>query len=269
MLPRIAEILHRAKLIDDLQLRSAMAHQTQWGGRLSHIVVEKRFAREEAVIDAIANAMKLPKVDLDTMENDPAAQAKVDLDFARTRGVFPFALKDAGKTLWLAMSDPSDVPVVDELAMKVRGVRIKIVVASERQIQAAIKRCYLGDSSSQAPAFGSIQPAELSATTDAEEEEGKIVDMSGRTLVKNIKDIRPPEPKAAPPPVAPPSAASALLDDLIGSGAPAAVLTPAEMERLRSIQDQQEKGARILRAVLELCIERRVFGMEEYRSRLK
>jgi hypothetical protein len=266
MASRIADILVRANLLDDLQLRSSLAHQQQWGGRLPAVVVEKHFAVEEKVTQAIADALKLPKVDLETLEHDAAALAKVDIDFARANAVFPCALKDGGKTLWLAMADPTDVPVVDQVVFKTR-VRVKLVVASERQIQEAIKHYYLGQSSSAPPAqsYGAFASLDVS---EGAEDEGKIVDMSGHTLVKNIKDIKPPESRSEKP--APP-AISDLLDDMMGAGARASTpqWTAEEVERLRSIQDQQEKGARILRAVLDLCVEKGRFTPDEYRQRVK
>jgi hypothetical protein len=264
MASRIADILVRAKLIDELQLRSAHAHQQQWGGRLPHIVVEKRFSREEKVVDAIADAMHLPKVDLEQVEHDPAALAKLDAEFCQTNGVFPCALKDSGKTLWLSMSDPTDVPVVDQVSFKAR-VRIKIVVSSERQIQAAIKRFYLGetDAGPQQQAYGSIVASEELASGGSDED-GKIVDMSGHTLVKNIKDIRPPE-KPAPPT----AADSDVLDDPSGSAGSEPGWSAQDLARLRSIQDQQEKGARILKAVLDLCVQKGYFSLEEYRAKVR
>ncbi len=263
----IVDILVRARLIDDLQLRSATAHQSQWGGRIPNIVVEKRFAPEDKVVQAIADALKLPRVDLDQVENDAQACAKLDMAFARDHAVFPCALKDGGKTLWLAMADPTDIPVADEVAQKTR-LRLKLVVASERQILAAIKRAYLGESQKrQEPmGFGSFAPLDLDAGS---EEEGKLVDMAGHTLVKDISKLVPTasasEPSRLPPPV---GAAGDLLDDLMGSGAHA-TWSPQDLERLGTIQDQQEKGARILRAVLELCVEKGWFRVDEYRAKLK
>ncbi|MBI5548934.1 MAG: general secretion pathway protein GspE [Deltaproteobacteria bacterium] len=272
MASRIADILVRAKLIDDLQLRSAIAHQQQWGGRLADIVIEKRFAPEDKVTEAIAEGMKLPKVDLDQIEHDVAALNKVEMSFARAHAVFPCALKDGGKTLWLAMADPTDVPVVDELSLKTR-VRIKLVVASERQILSAIKRGYLGESeASPGVSYGAIAPIELTGDDD-----GKIVDMSGHTLVKSIKDIieqagqRAETAEKALGTQAPrrSSTAGNVLDDLLGGDAPRHAWTPEDLGRLRSAQDQQEKSARILRAVHDLCVSKGLFQPDEYRRKAK
>ncbi len=279
MASRIADILQRARLIDDLQLRSANAHQAQWGGRFPTIVIEKKFVPEDKVVQAIAEAMKLPKVDLSTVETDQAAIAKLDSDFCKVNGVFPCALKDNGKTLWLAMVDPTNLPVIDEVALKSK-TRVMPVVSSERQIQTAIKRAYFGDSQPTGQAFGNLAAIDVPV---GEEEEGKIVDMSGHTLIKNIKDIeaqgraeaakkaaassdrafRDPKPGMV-------TGALQMLDEMFGPEEEAApTWSEQDLERLRAIQDQQEKGARILRTVLELCVAKGYFSAEEYRSKLK
>jgi hypothetical protein len=272
MTMRNGEILLRAGLIDQLQLRSAMAHQQQWGGRLAHIVVEKRFAREDAVVDALSRALNVPRVELANVEKDAAALAKIDAQYAREKAVFPCALKDGGKTLWIAMADPTDIPTIDDLSLRTRA-RIRPVIAGEGEIMAAIDLHYLGKSARQPVAFGMIMPAE-----DFDEEEGKVVDISGRTLIRNINEIRdaaPPQPPPPPPPPAStrtPSRAMDLLDDLMGIGEAdpmSAGWTPEQIQRLHMIRDQQEKGARILKAVLDLCIEKGCFRLDEYRARLQ
>ncbi|MFN7134349.1 MAG: hypothetical protein ACK4N5_19880, partial [Myxococcales bacterium] len=138
---RIADILLRAKLVDQLQMRSALAHQEQWGGRLAHIVVEKRFTREADVVDAISKALNLPKFELANADKDPAALARLDAEFCKANGVFPAALKDAGKTLWLVMADPTDISIVDQVQLKTRA-RIRTLVAGEGEIAAAIEKHY-------------------------------------------------------------------------------------------------------------------------------
>ncbi|HEY3446337.1 MAG TPA: hypothetical protein VGK67_08220 [Myxococcales bacterium] len=281
MASRIADILHRAKVIDDLQLRSAGAHQAQWGGRFPTIVIEKKFASEEKVVEAISQAMRLPKVDLANVEADPAAVAKLDADFCKVNAVFPCALKDNGKTLWLAMVDPTNLPVVDEVALKTK-TRINLVVASEKQVQAAIKRGYYGDVAPAAQAFGGFA-IDLAVS---EEEEGKIVDMSGHTLIKNIKDIEAQGRAEAAAKAAKAAAAEdvafkdpkpgmvtgalQMLDDMFGPEDEAGPgWSEEDLARLRTIQDQQEKGARILRAVLDLCVAKGYFTPDDYRQKLK
>lgn len=256
MASRIAEILIRAKLIDELQLRSALAHQQQWGGRLSHIVVEKRFAREDLVLEAIASAMKLPKVDLSQVEKDAAALAKIDADFARANAVFPCALRDGGKTLWLAMADPCDVPIVDEVSYRGR-VRIKIVVASENQIQTAIKRCYFGETVSDG------SPARLGAVEIESSDPNEVGFSGGSSEAFPMRVLDPSTPPDAEPIPLLAKITADVKGQLLGAW------SAEDLVRLRSIYEHQEGSARIVNALVGLCIERGVFKTEEYEARLK
>ena len=53
---RLANILIKANLIDELQLRSAMAKIGNWGGRLPRVLSELGFAEEDAMTEAIPKA---------------------------------------------------------------------------------------------------------------------------------------------------------------------------------------------------------------------
>src|SRR5512146_1222965 len=141
MRSRIGEILVKAGVIDDLQLRSAMAQYDQWGGRLGKLVADMGLADEEAVADAIAKAMQMQRVQLGHINKDPGALAKLDVHLAEEYGVFPVSFRENTKSLTLAMADPTDLELLDTLAAKTRA-RIQPVVAGESEIQNAILRYY-------------------------------------------------------------------------------------------------------------------------------
>src|SRR5688572_29653009 len=136
LLSRAGDILVRAGVIDELQHRSAAAHQAQWGGSLTHALVELGLAAEEDIVAALADAMKLPRVSLDRITADALLLSKTTVHFCEQRHVFPAALKDQGKTLVLAMADPTDLSVIDE-AMGLARCRIQPVLAGELEIERA------------------------------------------------------------------------------------------------------------------------------------
>jgi hypothetical protein len=265
---KVDEILLKAGVVDELQLRSAHAHQEQWGGFIGQIVVDKRFASEDAVLDALAAALRVNRVDLDELPKDKAALARVSVEFAKQNSVFPCALKDNGKTLVVAFADPSNIAVQDSLALLTRS-RIRPVLASEAAIRRAIERHYLGREPGAGVnplSFGTFAPIGFE---EGAADEGKIVDMAGNTLVKNIKDIVPPQPPAPPVPPPAPAPAGNALDELLGAAPPRAALSPEQLARAKSIQEQQQKGARVLKAVLDLLVEKGWLTLEEYRTRIK
>jgi len=268
---RIGEILVKARVIDELQLRSALAQLDQWGGRLSRILVEMRLASPDVITEAISKGMGVPRMQLGNVPKDPGALAKLDVGFAEQKGVFPVALRDNGKTLVLAMSDPSDLATIDQVAARSR-TRVVPVVAGDREIETAILRHYRGQEVTLTSRIGSENMVGRRTTTVVDDGEFKVTDMSGKTMVKHISSIAPSLAQQSPPPAAAKggSSASDLLDEIMsGSPAPAEVFSEEEMQRLRAVQVNQEKSSKILRALLELLLERGMLNQRELASRLR
>jgi hypothetical protein len=277
---RIGEILVKARVIDEMQLRSALAQHDQWGGRLSRIIADMGIAKEDTLTEAIAQGLGMQRVQLGTAK-DVGALAKLDVGLAEQKGVFPVSLRDNGKTLVLAMADPTDLQTIDQVAARSR-TRVVPVVAGDREIQNAILRHYRNQdpavthSSHSAPSRSSS--ASSSSSSSGDEEEFKVVDMSGKTVVKAIADIAPNMARenarqaAAPAPSRSGGAGSAsdLLDEILSaSPSPAEVFSPEEMQRLQAVQANQEKSSKILRALLELLLEKGMVQQRELAARMR
>jgi Type II secretion system (T2SS), protein E, N-terminal domain len=255
---RIGEVLVKARVIDELQLRSAIAQHDAWGGRLAHVISEMGLAEEERIVDTIARALRVQRVRLGNLPKDPGALSKLDVTFAESTGVFPVQLRENGKVLLLAMADPSDLETLDEVSRRSRA-RVLPYIAGEREIRNAIARHYRG----QEPNASAGRSRSSEVAPDAEE--FKIVDMSGNTVVKAIADIVPPaEVRSGAP-----SSASDLLDEILSGSPPESVFTEEELQRLHTVQVNQEKSAKIVRAVMELLLEKGVLSAGALRSRLK
>jgi type II secretion system (T2SS) protein E len=263
---RVGDFLLRANVIDDLQLRSARATHAQWGGRLGKVIADMGLADEDQITDAIAQAMKLPREQIGSAR-DPGALAKLDPAFCEQHAVFPVRLDNNGKSLVLAMADPSDLEVMDMASGRARS-RVKAVVASETEIKAAIARCYHGaDAQGARPsrARQAVQLAEESAETDV-----KITDMSGNTVMKVNPALSAAEAAAATNPSA--SGAGSILDELLTgrSAQPSApALTPEEQQRLAELRTNQERSGKALRAVMELLQEKGYATSKEVLARRK
>ncbi|QSQ20159.1 general secretion pathway protein GspE [Pyxidicoccus parkwayensis] len=279
---RIGEILVKARVIDDLQLRSALATQDQWGGRLSRIVADMGLASEETIAEAICQGMGMQRVQLGNITRDVGALARVDVSLAEQKGVFPVSLKDNGKTLVLAMADPTDLATLDQVAAKSRA-RVVVMVASEREIAHAILRHYRNQEPVVSTRFGGPRPQQPAGEEydSGGEDDFKVVDMSGKTVVKRIADIVPDAPAPAPPPPpsaraaekpAPPvagSSAADILDEILAGGTPTSEWTEEDLQRLQTVQQNQEKSSKILRALLELLLEKGQLQQRELAAKMR
>ncbi|GHG67815.1 general secretion pathway protein GspE [Comamonas sp. JC664] len=274
---RIGDILVKARVIDDLQLRSALATHDQWGGRLSRIIADLGLATDDVITEAICQGLGMQRIQLGNVTRDAGALARVDVNLAEQKAVFPVSLKDNGKTLVLAMADPTDLVTLDQVAAKSRA-RVVVMVAGEREIEHAILRHYRGQEPVVSTRFGGKQRSS-DEDTSSDEDEFKVVDMSGNTVVKRIADITPPAPAAAPPPPpraaerapAPSSNASAadILDEILAGGAPTSEWSDEDLKRLQTVQMNQEKSSKILRALLELLLEKGSLQQRELAARMR
>jgi hypothetical protein len=264
--PRVAklgQVLVRAQVIDQTQLTSALAQAEQWGARLGKVVVEMRLAKESAVVDAIASATGVARAEL-SAPPEPLALQSLDPVLCQERGIFPLAVKDGGRTLHLAMCDPTDLETMDQVQSRTR-MRVKPFLVGEVLLGKAIQKYYH-------QADVSLE-SEEEAPTIAELDELKLVDVTGRTLmVSNAKvSLKAAQAaaavqsfgKSAPPPkAAPPASAPA------GDLASLQSAVTAMQQQLVTMKQAQENGDRWLRAVIEVLIEKKVLSADELRGRL-
>ena len=244
---RLGELLVRAKGISEGQLRAALSEQQKWGGKLGEILVRMEFCSEDMVVKALSKQLGVQRADVDHLPPIPeAVLQKVPLAMARDLNVLPLQLRDDGKTLVVAMADPRNIQAVDELRSRT-GCRIFPLIAGPSSLARVRAKLYYGEE-------------EL----DSDADEGfKVTDAQGRTLVKNIADIRPPARAAPPPPPPAPIEPPAMR--------PAAPVPagPNPTELLNAIEAVQRKEVSALKAMVELLIEKGVFSREEYLARVK
>ena len=125
---KIGDLLVKAGVITELQLKAALGEQQQWGGKLGDILVRMDFLTEEVLVRALSKQTGIARADL-TGEVDRAALAVVPPDTAEEYGLVPIALKDQGRTLVVAMSDPMNVPALEEIEFST-GLKVSPRIAT-------------------------------------------------------------------------------------------------------------------------------------------
>jgi hypothetical protein len=196
---RLGEMLVEAGIIDTTQLHAALGHQRQWGGRLGQCLVEMKLASEEAIVEALAAKFGFEVAPLDRLEAYAFEQAKalIPHEYAARNSILPIAA-DTG-VLVVAMSDPTNLALTDELAFR-SGRRVKVTIAGERAIAAAIKAHY---------AAGADAPSREAIALDADDD-GAVVpiyDPVGATSSEEMNRFY--QAPSAPIPAAPHPPASA------------------------------------------------------------
>lgn len=268
---RVGEILVKNKLVDALQMRSALARHDQWGGRLAKIVADLGFASEDAIVDAVARELFLKRVQLGHIAKDLPALRKLDSHYCEEHAVFPVSLKDNGKTLVLAMADPTDLHVVDEVAMKARA-RVLVMCAGEREIQAAISRYYHDGKqthSPEGPRRATLEQPSIDLEPDAFQGNQLVLEPRGG----GSREERMLDPALfdAPEPTENQRSAGSLLEEILAPAREPEVeaFGPEERARLEAVRGNQEKSGLILKALIDLLEQKGALAPGELQSRTR
>lgn len=137
----LGELLVRERLIDIDQLEQARRDQKVNGGRLTSSLVRLGFLKENQLAELLGKHYGLPVIDLYSFEIDPDVIKLVSKQVCEKNMVIP--VSQAGKSLVVAFSDPSNLYLKDDLALLTRS-KIEIVIGTETAIQNAIEKYYGG-----------------------------------------------------------------------------------------------------------------------------
>jgi len=139
MAGKLGELLVKENVITPFQLQQALAEQKKSGGRLGTSLTKLGLISDEELTDFLSRQYGVPSVNLSEFEIDPEVVSLVPQDHAIKFTLIP--INRAGSTLVVAMADPSNYQVVDDLKF-LTNYNIEVVVASEQSIKEAIDRYY-------------------------------------------------------------------------------------------------------------------------------
>src|SRR6202022_1473356 len=136
---RLGDLLVREGLITREQLEKALQEQRQSGTRVGYNLVKLGFIAETELTKMPARQHKMPAVDLAKFEVDPRIAKLIPGDLAIKHLVLP--LKRDGRTLTVAMADPTNLGVIDDLKFITR-YDIFPVIAGEYTLRNAVEKYY-------------------------------------------------------------------------------------------------------------------------------
>ena len=187
---RLGDLLIRESLITKEQLDKALQEQKSNGQRLGYNLVKMGFVQETEITKMLARQYRMPAVDLARFEVDPKIVKLIPADVALKHLVLP--LKREGRTLTVAMADPTNLSVIDDLKFITR-YDIFPVIAGEYTLRTAVEKNYeqvdaqldtlLKDMEEEGEA------AELEVLQQEEEEQGSGVTADDAPVVKLINAI--------------------------------------------------------------------------------
>ncbi len=132
-------MLVREGLITAAQLSQALEEQNQNGTRLGYNLVKLGFIQETELTRMLARQYRMPAVDLTKFEVDPRVVKLIPAELAMKHLVLP--LKRDGRTLTVAMVEPTNIRVLDDLKFITR-FDIFPVIAGEFTLRNLLERVF-------------------------------------------------------------------------------------------------------------------------------
>jgi type IV pilus assembly protein PilB len=192
---RLGDILIREGLITRDQLTAALAEQKSSGHRLGYVLVKLGLVQELEVTKILARQYRMPAVDLTRFEVDSKILKLVPADFTLKHVVLP--LKREGRTLTVAMADPTNTGVLDDLKFITRYDLFPVIAgeytlrnliekhyeSSDEQMQSLLKEMEgLGDSEIEV-----LEEQEDEAATQAQINDAPVVKLINGILTDAVK----------------------------------------------------------------------------------
>jgi type IV pilus assembly protein PilB len=138
---RLGELLVRRNIITPEQLKKAFEEQKSNGSRLESTLVKLGYIKEDELLSFLSAQYRVPSIKLSKVEVNPGVIKLIPASIAKKHFIIP--TNRMGAKLTLAMVDPSNILVIDEVKF-ITGFRVEPVVASENEIIDAIKKYYGG-----------------------------------------------------------------------------------------------------------------------------
>jgi type IV pilus assembly protein PilB len=139
MVERLGELLVRRNFLTMDQLRKALEETKLRGGRLESNLVKLGFVKEDDLLAFLSAQYRVPSVKLSKIEVNPNVIKLVPSSIAKKHLIIP--IQRVGSKLTLAMTDPSNILVIDEVKF-MTSFNVEPVVTSETDIIDAIKKYY-------------------------------------------------------------------------------------------------------------------------------
>jgi len=163
---QVGELLLKEKRITSEQLKEALNHQRQSGGKLGLHLITLGFVKEDELTALLSKQYGVPSIALGTFEIDPAVVKLIPADTAQKYQVIP--ITRSGATPTIAMTDPTNVFAMDDIRF-MTGYNVEPVVASERSVLDAVAK-YYGKSSNGSNGSGTPSVSALELASKALEE---------------------------------------------------------------------------------------------------
>lgn len=136
---RLGELLLESGIITEQQLQTALEEQQRTKKKLGDVLLAQGVLTEHQLIEVLEFQLGIPHVTLSRFQIDAKLSQVIPEQMARRYQVLPIRVD--GRKLMVAMADPLDLFVIDDLRMST-GFTIEPAIISRGELQRGIARLY-------------------------------------------------------------------------------------------------------------------------------
>jgi type IV pilus assembly protein PilB len=134
---RLGDILVGRGIVTQAQINEVLARTDGRQKRIGELLMSEGMITEDILAKTLAEQRDLRYIDLTDFHINPKFFEKVTVDLMQRYQFVP--VEDAGEALVVAMTDPNNIPAIDEIEM-ILGRALEIRVSTLSGIQEALKR---------------------------------------------------------------------------------------------------------------------------------
>ncbi|MEX1025524.1 MAG: ATPase, T2SS/T4P/T4SS family [Planctomycetota bacterium] len=179
----LGQILKGRGLVRESQVQQALGEQKKHGGLIGQQLVALGACSNQDVALALAEQAGLEAIDLTSFQPVEEALALIDGSTAHAYRVLPISVR--GKTLVVALADPLNTAVLEDLAFQT-GLEIRGVVADAELLAKTVQEVY-GEETSLADAIAAAARADASDPESAAQS-APVVRLLNSILQRAIRD---------------------------------------------------------------------------------
>ncbi|MDF1699739.1 MAG: ATPase, T2SS/T4P/T4SS family [Planctomycetota bacterium] len=137
----LGQILKEMKVVHEGMIQEALAVQRSEGGQIGQILVRNGHIDEGTLQEGLARQAGMEMTDLSTVNFDEELLGEIDANTARMFNILP--VRREGNTLYVALANPSNTAVLEDLRFMTGG-EVAGVLAPQEQIDKLVDRHYAG-----------------------------------------------------------------------------------------------------------------------------
>ncbi len=164
---RLGDLFVKEGLITGEQLQLALKDAKEHGTRVGFSLVKLEFVAEEELTRMLSRQYRVPAVDLEKIEVEEKILRVITEEVAYKHLVLP--LRRVGRTLTVAMPNPSDMTAIDDLKFITR-YDIEPVIVGEYTLRKHLEKYYESDENQMEDLLGDLMETDLEFVEEEEDD---------------------------------------------------------------------------------------------------